>query len=72
MINDGLWDAYNNYHMGTTAENICEKYGLTREELDQFAVNSQNKAEAAQAAGKFANEIVPVMVKKRKKWWNSR
>ncbi len=66
MINDGLWDAYNNYHMGTTAENICEKYGLTREELDQFAVNSQNKAEAAQAAGKFADEIVPVMVKKKK------
>ena len=66
MINDGLWDAYNNYHMGTTAENICEQYGLTREELDQFAVNSQNKTEAAQAAGKFEAEIVPVMIKKKK------
>jgi len=66
MVNDGLWDDYNNYHMGTTAENICEQYGLTREELDQFAVNSQNKTEAAQAAGKFEAEIVPVMVKKKK------
>ena len=66
MVNDGLWDAYNNYHMGTTAENICEQYGLTREELDQFAVNSQNKTEAAQAAGKFVDEIVPVMVKQKK------
>ena len=66
MVNDGLWDAYNNYHMGTTAENICEQYGLTREELDQFAVNSQNKTEVAQAAGKFEAEIVPVMVKKKK------
>ena len=66
MVNDGLWDAYNNYHMGTTAENICEQYGLTREELDQFAVNSQNKTEVAQAAGKFADEIVPVMIKKKK------
>ncbi len=66
MVNDGLWDAYNNYHMGTTAENICDQYGLTREELDQFAVNSQNKTEAAQAAGKFEAEIVPVMVKKKK------
>ncbi len=66
MVNDGLWDAYNNYHMGTTAENICEQYGLTREELDQFAVNSQNKTEAALAAGKFEAEIVPVMDKKKK------
>ena len=66
MVNDGLWDAYNNYHMGTTAENICEQYGITREELDQFAVNSQNKTEAAQKAGKFEAEIVPVMVKKKK------
>ena len=66
MVNDGLWDAYNNYHMGTTAENICEQYGLTREELDAFAVASQNKTEAAQAAGKFEAEIVPVMVKKKK------
>lgn len=66
MVNDGLWDAYNNYHMGTTAENICEQYGLTREELDKFAVNSQNKTEAAQAAGKFDAEIVPVMIKVKK------
>ena len=66
MIKDGLWDAYNNYHMGTTAENICDIWGITREELDAFAVSSQNKAEAAQAAGKFADEIVPVMVKQKK------
>ncbi|MGN0986112.1 MAG: acetyl-CoA C-acetyltransferase [Candidatus Enterenecus sp.] len=66
MVNDGLWDAFNNYHMGTTAENICDQYGITREELDEFAVNSQNKTEAAQAAGKFVDEIVPVMVKKKK------
>ena len=66
MVNDGLWDVYNNYHMGTTAENICDQYGITREELDEFAVNSQNKTEAAQAAGKFEAEIVPVMVKKKK------
>ena len=66
MIKDGLWDAYNNYHMGTTAENICDIWGITREELDAFAVSSQNKAEAAQAAGKFEDEIVPVMVKQKK------
>lgn len=66
MVNDGLWDAYNNYHMGTTAENICDLYGITREELDAFAVASQNKTEAAQKAGKFEDEIVPVMVKKKK------
>ena len=66
MIRDGLWDAFNNYHMGTTAENICDVWGITREELDAFAANSQNKAEAAIAAGKFEDEIVPVMVKKKK------
>ena len=66
MIKDGLWDAYNNYHMGTTAENICDIWGITREELDQFAASSQQKTEAAQAAGKFADEIVPVMIKKKK------
>ena len=66
MVNDGLWDAYNNYHMGTTAENICDIWGITREELDEFAVASQNKTEAAQKAGKFEDEIVPVMVKKKK------
>ena len=66
MVNDGLWDAYNNYHMGTTAENICDIWGITREELDEFAASSQQKTEAAQAAGKFVDEIVPVMVKKKK------
>ncbi len=66
MIRDGLWDAYNNYHMGTTAENIADVWGITREEMDAFAVSSQNKTEAAQAAGKFVDEIVPVMVKKKK------
>ena len=66
MVNDGLWDAYNNYHMGTTAENICDIWGITREELDAFAASSQQKTEAAQAAGKFVDEIVPVMIKKKK------
>ena len=66
MVNDGLWDAYNNYHMGTTAENICDIWGITREEMDQFAANSQNKAEAALASGRFNDEIVPVMVKQKK------
>jgi acetyl-CoA C-acetyltransferase len=66
MIKDGLWDAYNNYHMGTTAENICDVWGITREELDAFGLASQQKTEAAQKAGKFDDEIVPVMVKKKK------
>lgn len=66
MVNDGLWDAFNDYHMGVTAENVAEKYGITREELDEFAAGSQQKAEAAQKAGKFDEEIVPVEVKKRK------
>ena len=66
MISDGLWDVYNNYHMGTTAENICDVWGITREELDEFAASSQQKTEAAQAAGKFVDEIVPVMIKKKK------
>ena len=66
MIKDGLWDAYNNYHMGTTAENICDVWGITREELDAFGASSQQKTEAAQKAGKFADEIVPVMIKKKK------
>ena len=66
MIKDGLWEAYNNYHMGTTAENIADVWGITREEMDAFAVSSQNKTEAAQAAGKFVDEIVPVMIKKKK------
>ncbi|HTO60271.1 MAG TPA: acetyl-CoA C-acetyltransferase [Bradyrhizobium sp.] len=66
MINDGLWDAYNNYHMGTTAENVARKYGITREEQDEFAANSQRKAEAAQKAGRFKEEIIPVMIPQRK------
>jgi acetyl-CoA C-acetyltransferase len=66
MVNDGLWDAFNNYHMGITAENICEQWGLTREELDAFAVASQEKAEAAIKAGKFQDEIVPVEIPQRK------
>ena len=66
MIKDGLWDAYNNYHMGTTAENINDIWGITREEQDEFAAASQQKAEAAQAAGKFVDEIVAVPVKKKK------
>ena len=66
MIKDGLWDAYNNYHMGTTAENICDIWGITREEQDAFAAASQQKTEAAQAAGRFDDEIVPVMIKVKK------
>ena len=66
MVNDALWDAANNYHMGITAENVAEKYGLTRTELDQFAVESQEKTAAAIAEGKFKNEIVPVVIKNRK------
>ena len=66
MVNDGLWDAYNNYHMGTTAENINDIWGITRAEQDEFAANSQNKAEAAQAAGRFDDEIVAVPVKVKK------
>lgn len=66
MIVDGLTDAFNGYHMGITAENLAEKYQIAREEQDAFAVASQNKAEAARAGGRFANEIVPVTVKSRK------
>ena len=66
MIKDGLWDAFNNYHMGTTAENICDVWGISRQELDEFAASSQNKAEAALASGRFNDEIVPVMVKQKK------
>ena len=66
MVNDALWDAFNNYHMGITAENICEQWGLTREELDHFAMVSQNKAEAAIKSGAFKDEIVPVEVKGKK------
>jgi acetyl-CoA C-acetyltransferase len=66
MIKDGLWDAFNGYHMGNTAENVAKQYQITRQQQDQFAVGSQNKAEAAQKAGKFKDEIVPVTVKSRK------
>ena len=66
MIKDGLWDAFNDYHMGMTAENIVEKFGLTREEQDELAAMSQNRAEKARAEGKFKDEIVPVEVKDRK------
>jgi acetyl-CoA C-acetyltransferase len=66
MIRDGLWDAFNGYHMGTTAENVAKQWEITREQQDQFAVASQNKAEAAKKAGKFKDEIAPVTVKGRK------
>ena len=62
MISDGLWDAFNNFHMGTTAENVAEGYGVTRQAQDEFAVKSQNKAEAAIKAGKFKDEIVPLEI----------
>jgi acetyl-CoA C-acetyltransferase len=66
MILDGLWDVYNKYHMGVTAENIAKKYGITREEQDAFAAASQQKAEAAQKAGKFKDEIIPLEIPQRK------
>ncbi len=66
MVNDALWDAFNDYHMIKTADNICEEWGITREELDAFAVKSQQKAEAAQANGAFDKEIVPVTIKTKK------
>ena len=66
MVNDALWDAFNNYHMGITAENVAEQWHLTREDLDAFAANSQQKCEKAMAEGKFKEEIVPVEVKGKK------
>ncbi len=66
MIRDGLWDAFNGYHMGVTAENVARRWQITREEQDRFAAASQNRAEAAQRAGRFTDEIVPVTVKSRK------
>jgi len=66
MIRDGLWDVFNNYHMGTTAENVAKKFGITREMQDEFALGSQQKAEAAIKAGKFKDEIVPITIKDRK------
>ncbi|MCR4732921.1 MAG: acetyl-CoA C-acetyltransferase [Lachnospiraceae bacterium] len=67
MVNDALWDAFNQYHMMVTAENVAEQWGLTREELDEFAANSQQKCEKAMAEGKFKDEIVPVVLHDRKK-----
>src|SRR6201984_1796790 len=66
MIKDGLWDAFNGYHMGTTAENVAKQWQITRQQQDEFAVRSQNKAEAAQKAGRFKDEITPVTIKSRK------
>jgi acetyl-CoA C-acetyltransferase len=66
MIRDGLWDAFNGYHMGQTAENVAEKWQISREQQDEFAVASQNKAEAAQKAGKFDDEVIAFTVKTRK------
>ncbi len=66
MIKDGLWDAFNGYHMGTTAENVARQWQITRDEQDKFAVASQNKAEAAKKAGRFKDEIAPVVIKTRK------
>jgi len=66
MVNDALWDAFNNYHMMITAENVAEQWGITREELDEFSAKSQQKCEAAIAAGKFKDEIVPVEIKVKK------
>ena len=66
MINDGLWDAYNHYHMGTTAENVAKKFAISREEQDAFAMASQNKAEAAQKAGRFKDEILPLEIASKK------
>lgn len=67
MVNDGLWDVFNDYHMGITAENVAEKYNITREELDAFSARSQNRAEKAQREGRFNDEIVPVEVPQRRK-----
>src|SRR5690606_24013946 len=66
MIKDGLWDAFNGYHMGQTAENVAARWQITRDEQDAFAVASQNKAEAAQKGGRFKDEIAPVTIKTRK------
>lgn len=65
MVNDALWDSFNDYHMGITAENVCDQWGLSREELDLFAANSQQKAEMAIKAGRFKDEIVPVEIKQK-------
>ena len=73
MIKDGLWDAFNGYHMGTTAENVASQWQITREQQDAFAVASQNKAEAAQKAGRFDEEIAPTRSSlARATWWSTR
>ena len=74
MIVDGLWDVYNQYHMGVTAENVAKKYDISREKQDALALGSQQKAAAAQEAGKFKDEIVPVMIPQRKgdRWSSTR
>ena len=66
MLKDGLWDAFNDYHMGITAENVAKQFGITREQQDAFATTSQNRTEAAQKAGQFREEITPVSVQTRK------
>ena len=66
MLKDGLWDAFHGYHMGVTAENVAREWQITREEQDNFAVASQNKAEAARKSGRFKDEIAPVTIKTRK------
>lgn len=66
MLSDGLWDAFNDYHMGQTAENIASRWDISRQEQDTFALNSQRKAQHAQAAGRFLEEIIPVMIPQRK------
>jgi acetyl-CoA C-acetyltransferase len=66
MVSDGLWDAYNDYHMGVTAENIAKQFGISRSEQDEFAAASQQKAEAAQTAGRFRDEIAPILIRTRK------
>src|SRR5574341_42754 len=66
MIKDGLWDAFNGYHMGNTAETVAKQWQITRQQQDEFAVGAQNKAEAAQKGGKFKDEIAPVTIKRRK------
>ena len=71
MVKDALWDAFNDYHMIMTADNICREWGLTREELDEFALNSQMKCKKAQETGAFDDEIVPVTVKKKKMIWKN-
>lgn len=66
MISDGLWCAFNDYHMGVTAENLCDQYNITREEQDKFSARSQERAALAMEEGKFADEIVPVEIPQRK------